>query len=346
TIYLYIPSKNNAKTSIKSLQAGEGFTNVIISDANLRVDFEEKQSKIYIEYEIVLNNSGETLSYGEDSIFLTNFLITPAVYKNGQPVFIYKSSFGDPYIYDINHYSIRLKTDKRFTAYAPGKLEEKDIDESKITVFQSENLRDFPIAIFKNAAVDVKQYGEKKVYYVNSIDAEEYVRNAFEFGSSAIGEYPYEEFFVVKVPISLQGMEFSNMVFLSESCFKSSEVLKRVAYHEVFHQWFYGIIGTDQLNEPFFDEGLVNYFALMLSGNELNRYYNQKLFELHLKDYNSENQYYNLAYNDSAVYFFMLHKKLGDNFYNMLKQIYTEKSFAIIYFDEFLKYADEYLGGN
>ncbi|MGE4284711.1 MAG: hypothetical protein AB7G87_13535, partial [Clostridia bacterium] len=41
TIYLYIPSKNNAKTSIKSLQAGEGFTNVIISDANLRVDFEE-----------------------------------------------------------------------------------------------------------------------------------------------------------------------------------------------------------------------------------------------------------------------------------------------------------------
>ncbi|WHH57076.1 M1 family aminopeptidase [Petroclostridium sp. X23] len=346
TFYFYIPSKNIAKTTIKNIQSEKGFTNVIVSENNLRVDFEDKQTRIYVEYEMVLNNNQEPLSYTEDSVFLTNFLITPAVYKNGEPVFLYKSSFGDPYIYNVNHYSVRLKTDNHFTAYAPGKVEEDTVGDSKITIFQHENARDFPIAIFKNAKVEVRKYGEKDIYYIGSLDAKDYIEHAMAFAESNIGPYPYKEFYVVKAPLSLQGMEFSNMIFLSESCFHNKEVLKRVAYHEVFHQWFYGIIGTDQLNEPFLDEGLVNYLSLMLSNNELNRYFNEKLFQLHLRDYHSRDQYYHLAYNDSAVYFYKLHKKLGDDFYNLLKKIYAEKKLSILYFDELLKYAEEYLGGN
>lgn len=345
-IHLYIPSCNTSKTAIKNVLSEKGFKNIITADNNLRVDFEGKQDRIYLEYEIILDSKPEPLTYSKDFILLTNFLMTPAVYKDGSPVFLYKSSFGDPYIYDINSYSIKVKTDKDLSIYAPGKKEEEIIDDDKIAVFQAENLRDFPVVIFKSADVKVEKYGETNIYYINSYKAREYVGQALEFGINNIGPYPYKDFFVVKVPLSQKGMELSNMILLSEDNFNDTEILKRVAYHEVFHQWFYGIIGTDQLNEPFFDEGLVNYLSLMLSNNEMSKYYNQRLFQLHLKDYNSKEQYYNLAYNESAVYFRTLHKKLGDDFFKLLQKIYEEKKFSIIYFNEFLEYTKDFLGGN
>lgn len=345
-IHLYIPSYNALKITLKNVSAERGLLNIIRGDHNLKVDFEEKQDKIHLEYEIVLDKKRDTLSYSDNFIFLTNFLITPAVYKNGAPLFVYKSSFGDPYLYDINNYDIKLTTDKRLQIYAPGKIDEQIIGREKITVFQAENIRDFPIILFRNAEVHTEKYGDIDIYYIDAYAAKDYVESALQFASSNIGPYPYKELLVVKAPLLQKGMEFSNTIFIGDDCFDNQEVLKRVTYHEVLHQWFYGIIGTDQLNEPFFDEGLVNYLALMLSNSQITGYYNPKLFQLQLKDYSSKDEYYRLVYYDSAVYFYTLHKKMGDDFFKLLQRIYAKGKFSIVYFDEFLNYTKEFLGGN
>ncbi len=342
-INLYIPSQQNAKTTIKQILLEDGFKNIITDGDNINIEVEGSQNRIYIEYDIGLNNNLTSLSYTDETILLTNFLITPAIYKGIQHIPLYKSEFGDPYLYEINNYHIRLSFDKDLNVYAPNKKDETIIGDRKHANFLGSNLRDFPIVLFKNAEVNIETYKDTKIYFINSIETKEYVKEAFDYANNKIGDYPYEEFFVVKAPISQRGMEFSNMIFVSDICFNNQSLLKSVTIHEVFHQWFYGIIGSNQLEEPFLDEGLVNFLTLNLINSEINRYYNNNIFNTPLNGYRSKEEYQRYIYGDSAAYFKELYEKMGDDFYKLLAKIYHEKKFSIIYFNEILEYINEYM---
>ena len=207
--------------------------------------------------------------------------------------------------------------------FAPGKKEAQNSDtntdneqlNNQTIIFKADNMRDFPAVITKNSKnntngynllnnnVHIEKINNTEIYFINSKDAVKYVREAFLFANKKIGPYPYQKLFVVKASIPLKGMEFSNMIFVSEKCFNDRNDLRRVLYHEIFHQWFYGIIGTDQVNEPFMDEGIVNYLAIMLNGDKLNSNYSNEFFNKELKDYSSKDEYYLLDYTDAAIYF-------------------------------------------
>lgn len=339
-IIVYVPSENAAKTNIKQIFTNSGFKKEIIGDTNLMVNCDKPQEKIGFEYELYLESRQSTLAYAGNIIMLTNFLLTPAVFRNGSPVYTYKWSFGDPYIYGMNSYHITFRIPKDLNIFAPGEKSETIEGDSRVATCEAANMRDFPAVISSAADVSTQKLGNTSIYYINSSISRDFISKAFEFASDRIGPYPYKELFVVNAPISNEGMEFSNMVFLSDKCFNNMEVLKRVAYHEVFHQWFYGIIGTDQLNEPFLDEGLVNYLSMFLCNDTLEESFDGRFLNMHLNNYKTREEYYNLAYNNSSVYFYLIHKKIGDKFFNMLKKVYNDKKFSTLYFDEFLKYAD------
>lgn len=345
-ITLYIPSANTSETKIQQIIPDEDVEYFSVRDVLLEVSCKKPVNNITIKYEILLDNKGSTLAYCNNSYFLTNFLATPAVYKNGNAVYPYKKPFGDPYIYEINDYMIIFETDRNLNIYAPGKKNEKVNGEKKVTIFEAFNLRDFPAVIMENADVYVEKHGNINLHFINSRFSSEYVRNTVNFAEKNIGAYPYDDLFIVKAPISQKGMEFSTMIFLSDKCFANKEDLKSVTCHEVLHQWFYGIIGTDQLNEPFMDEGLVNYLSILLSGNKFKTSFTTNFLGRSLADYSSREEYYELVYNDAAAYFYNIHKKLGNNFYKLLNEIYEDKKFKTLYYDEFNNYIKKYIGGS
>lgn len=368
-VYLYVPSLNVANTVIKNIYAENVSSelttiknweiNGLVLEIQIPTDMIQdkvqdkaqdivqanRSSYIHIEYEISLNKNMGTISISDNQILLTNFLITPAIYRNNKPILTYKSRFGDPYVYESNNYLIVFYINKNMEVFTPGeKLVDDNIDENmQKIVFKADNLRDFPVVIarnvkdnFTNYDIYVEKVNDTEIYFINCKDVIKYVKDAFLFANKKIGPYPYKKFFVVKASIpSLKGMEFSNMIFIADRCFNDNKDLRRVLYHEVFHQWFYGIIGTDQINEPFMDEGLVNYLAIMLNGDKLDSKYNDEFFDMELKSYKSKDEYCRLAYIDAAIYFANIHKKLGNDFYKLLQNIYKEKKFSIIYFDEF-----------
>ncbi|MCR4435649.1 MAG: M1 family aminopeptidase [Clostridiales bacterium] len=336
-IFAYIPSANLSKTTIKQISVNGDFEKEIVDGTNLVVKCERPQDKIGVQYEMVLDSRQTTLSYSGSCILLTNFLITPAVYRNNAPIMTYKWYFGDPYIYGMHNYSITFKIDKSYSIFAPGQKQDIVRGGTRIAAFEADNLRDFPAVLFESAEVRTQKTGGTTLYYVNSSASMEHVNYAFSYAQKIIGPYPYKELFIVKAPILNEGMEFSNMIFLSDKSFSNSETLKRVSYHEVLHQWFYGIIGTDQINEPFLDEGIVNYLAMRLCNDSFSENYNGNLFNLHLKDYSTREEYYELAYNSSTLYFYSLNKKLGDRFFKNLGKIYESKKYKILYYDDFIK---------
>ncbi len=48
----------------------------------------------------------------------------------------------------------------------------------------------------------------------------------------------------------------------------ASANLSYLVHHETGHQWFYGIVGNDQANEPFTDEAVTDFLARYVLGQQ------------------------------------------------------------------------------
>jgi hypothetical protein len=79
------------------------------------------------------------------------------------------------------------------------------------------------------------------------------------------GPYPYSLLTVIDLPDG-GGMEYPTLFFTPESRSPSGiHTPEYVTLHELAHQWFYGLVATDQTDEPWLDEGL----AMAASDREL-----------------------------------------------------------------------------
>jgi hypothetical protein len=79
-----------------------------------------------------------------------------------------------------------------------------------------------------------------------------------------VGPYPYTELDVIDVPGAYGGIEYPGLV--SIGTLGTSWVIEPVV-HEVAHQWFYGLIGDDQLDEPWMDEAFATYATALYYEN-------------------------------------------------------------------------------
>jgi hypothetical protein len=90
------------------------------------------------------------------------------------------------------------------------------------------------------------------------------VRFALPFESARYGRYPYPGLTVVHVPdgaVEAGGMEYPTFITTEGPWFTPSAVRlpEIVTVHELGHQWFYGLIATNEAAWPFLDEGLNQY---------------------------------------------------------------------------------------
>ena len=93
-------------------------------------------------------------------------------------------------------------------------------------------------------------------------------KKAIEFFSDYFGKYPYSTITVVKTPFIYGGMEYPNIVFISNSVDNEKEFLK-VIVHEIAHQWWYGVVGNNETKDAWLDESISEYStALFFAHNE------------------------------------------------------------------------------
>lgn len=144
-------------------------------------------------------------------------------------------------------------------------------------------------------------------------------------------------------------MEYPGLVMISDSLKKDDGIYTVV--HETAHQWWYAMVGSNQLTDAWQDEGLAEYSTLMFFENHpaysftrtgivgaatksYRAYYTvyKQIFgdadtsmNRHLKDYESEYEYTNIAYNKGLILFDMLRQSIGDEkFLAGLKKYFAE----------------------
>ena len=96
----------------------------------------------------------------------------------------------------------------------------------------------------------------------------EVAARAIEGFSARLGTYPYTEFDLACTRLQALGMEYPGMTVVTDQVYDPEGVLhgtpnevmmESTVAHEVAHQWFYNVVGSDQVDEPWVDEAVVQY---------------------------------------------------------------------------------------
>lgn len=190
-----IPSANQSATDIQLVTGMNSSISQARSGNTLRITCSVPEDRIRLEYTVGVSTTPSALSYTGGMYYLTNFLATPAVYRNGKLIETYSSSFGDPYVYEVCNYYVSFKSEKSLNILAPGKKEEHLYGAKKLTTFEINCIRDFPAVAGQNLQAKVKQYKGCNYYYIGSTETSAYVEEAFDFAEKQIGPYPYSQFF-------------------------------------------------------------------------------------------------------------------------------------------------------
>lgn len=86
-----------------------------------------------------------------------------------------------------------------------------------------------------------------------------YVRRSVEFYSKYVGAYPWPQATAVHSALSAGGgMEYPMITVIGNS--GSGRSLDEVITHEVGHNWFYGILASNERDHPWMDEGINSYY--------------------------------------------------------------------------------------
>ena len=189
-------------------------------------------------------------------------------------------------------------------------------------------------------------------------NAIEYLNDGTYWYSKWNGDYPYNQVTAVDGTISAGGgMEYPNVTVIGGA--SSATQLELVIVHEVGHNWFYGILGSNERVHPWMDEGIntaneIRYFQTkypenvefsnnfggiadkihlggishhcgnhMTYGFSANNGKDQPI-ELHSNEYTSLN-YGAIVYAKTGLVFTYLRDYLGDEFYDKGMQAYFDQ---------------------
>ena len=94
--------------------------------------------------------------------------------------------------------------------------------------------------------------------WVKSIN---YINAATLFYSNNVAEYPYQHITAVDGTIMAGGgMEYPNITVIGDVT--TDLDLDVVIAHEIGHNWFYGILGSNERDHPFLDEGINSFYEM------------------------------------------------------------------------------------
>lgn len=219
--------------------------------------------------------------------------------------------------------------------------------EIKILTYKQNNVHDFAwfadkrfivdhdsCKLSSGKTVDIFSYytpAQKETWKSSVVNAKE----AIQHYSSLVGEYPYNVVSVVQGPASFGGgMEYPTIAILSPV--EDSHSLDYIIAHEVGHNWFYGILSSNERKYPWMDEGVNSYYESKYRNKKDQRFTQRteqnflETFIVEKKDQPiatasedfTETNYGLIAYYKASQWMTYLEKKLGTDVFNKAMQEY------------------------
>ena len=179
--------------------------------------------------------------------------------------------YGDVTFTDVAFYRVTLRAPAELTLVTSGTVLEVVESAPGIRTWTAVAgpVRDFYIAASPDYGVISREVDGTRInsYYRGAQAAAG--QQALEQSSAALrlysrrfGDYPYAELDVVPTPTNAGGIEYPGVIVVAQQLYeKQDDFFELVIAHEAAHQWWYGLVGNDQVDEPWLDEALANYSA-------------------------------------------------------------------------------------
>jgi hypothetical protein len=183
---------------------------------------------------------------------------------------------GDISYYDASFYRVQVTAPANLVIVASGlEVAREEEGDSQVLTFGAGPARGFYVAASEDYTVVSERVGQTTVNSYTLVGREEAADLALEFATGALesyserfGVYPYTEFDLVSTPMMALGMEYPGIVAITLAVYDLDDEVRGVPApimmegtvgHEVAHQWFYNVVGNDQIDEPWLDEAVVQY---------------------------------------------------------------------------------------
>ena len=258
---------------------------------------------------------------------------------------------------DAAFFSVTVDAPKKFVLAAGGK-ETKRVEKSnrQIVTFEGGPQRDFYLAAsprFVSESTSVDGVKLTSYFFEEFRPSGERVleigADALSTFSERFGHYPYNELDLVSTPMQAGGMEYSNILAIGiyyydpESTIgdlPGSVFLEAATAHEVGHTWFYCQVMSDQIDEPWLDESLVQYasylYYLDTYGSQAADGFRESLHQrwdrvekepipigMPAEDY-SPKEYGAIVYGRGALFFEALAEEMGQEAFNSFLREYVD----------------------
>lgn len=215
-------------------------------------------------------------AYIEDILALAHFYPQVAVYDDEGWNVETPAEGGDVTYADVGFYLVRVTAPANLVMVTGGiEVERTETADTQTITFAGGPMRDFYLVASGRYQVTSQTIGEITInsyapadYAQGSSMALSYASHAIETYSNRFAPYPYTELDMVTTPTLALGIEYPGIIANrlaiygsgnSSSGLPNQVLLESTTAHEVGHQWFYSLVGNDQLDEPWLDESLTQY---------------------------------------------------------------------------------------
>lgn len=283
------------------------------------------------------------------------------------------TAYGDLVYADAALYSVTLRLPEGWTVAASGTevRRTRPTSETEAISWTTGPARDFYLALSEDYVTSTGHYDDVRVTSYYLPDHEAAGRQALETALEALatfehlfGPYRYREMDVVETATTAGGIEYPGLVVIHSGYYTpDNPTLRMVIVHEVAHQWWYNLVGNDQVEEPWLDEALTTYSTVLFyeevgeenyatsylkwTRNRYRRMVEQGLdapVNLPVVAY-SEAQYSAIVYAKGALFFHALREQIGrETFILALQTYYRRHLYGIATGDDLLAVVEEVSG--
>lgn len=326
---------------------------------------------LFIDYRLKLPETLERFGQFDGFFNFAHFYPILAVFDDsGWNIDPYTGT-GDPFYSDIADYEVKVTIERTYEVASSARLLERMVDGSKYTYhFKGTNLRSFCFVAYDGWHKGTTRVGSTElISYVRDpekaapfIEAASGMLTALQ---DYLGPYPYPTLsFVESAHIS--AMEWPGLIIIPTHAMADSSsknwALEACA-HEVSHQYFYGLVGNDQVDEAWLDEGFATYLnyvwhplwgafnaeqnaQTMQSFLKAASYYKdyEGVLVKPIRQFTADDPYWNI-YDAGALFLNKMRLYLGDSSFDQGLRTYFERyKYKLADTDEFFRVMEEVSG--
>ena len=316
--------------------------------------YPEQTAKISITYTLDLAKINHRTGVTADTVNLGNFYPVLCAYSGEGFINAPYYASGDPFVSECADYDVSLTLPQGYTAATSGKeLSRAEAGEVVTYRYELKRARDFAAVLSKKFKVLTREVNgcEVKLYYLSDGEPKRQMDAAcesLEYYSSTFGGYAYPTLSIVMTPLCVSGMEYPALTMIN-SGLSETDAVYTIA-HENAHQWWYAMVGNDQVNCAWQDEGLAEYSTLCFFETHPAYGYTRtqtlgaaiKAYRAYYSVYNqifgkadttmtrslgafaSDYEYVNIAYNKGLLMFEAVRTAMGDKKFFSACQSYFE----------------------